>query len=524
MKKKINSEYLILFGILILAIVFRIIRLRTAPDWFQDEGEFIRLADYLSKGNLDFLGIRNSLLLIGRPPLFMWILAGAFKLFGMDILVLRSLAITCSFFSIGISYLLARQALGKTAAYYTAFLLAIFPEYIFYNRLGFSYNWTSLWILIFIFGLWKYLITENQRWLVIACLAAGIAFASDYVGIICILALLLVISLTHPSQLWKMVIVLIPWVVSILPIFIIAPVDALHDLAYTFFWGSGGEGDIVFMLARMLAIYPGMIQREPWILLGIIGLFTLSDKRLLGIILVVVCGVFALFSFNRTLAAQYLLPVWPLVMIGLGSFLARSVTYFFTNVKSSLINLKISQRWVVNDTVRTFLGSVGSTILVFAFVFLPISWLVILSIKGFVIEPVDPSIAINEVLWEEGYIAPSDAQAIAQEISKNVKSEDFVIAPGVVYRMLQSNAAHPRTVVVYEHGGNILGVRDVNHDRFTVNCSLSNAKYAVVDNTWRYWSASMAPEISTMLDKVKKWPMVLERGSLQLYCNPAFCQ
>jgi hypothetical protein len=211
-------------------------------------------------------------------------------------------------------------------------------------------------------------------------------------------------------------------------------------------------------------------------------------------------------------------------MIGLGSFLATSVTYFFTNVKSSLINLKISQRWVVNDTVRTFLGSVGSTILVFAFVFLPISWLVILSIKGFVIEPVDPSIAINEVLWEEGYIAPSDAQAIAQEISKNVKSEDFVIAPGVVYWMLQSNAADPRTVVVYEHGGNILGVRDVNHDRFTVNCSLSNAKYAVVDNTWRYWSASMAPEISTMLDKVKKWPMVLERGSLQLYCNPAFCQ
>jgi hypothetical protein len=211
-------------------------------------------------------------------------------------------------------------------------------------------------------------------------------------------------------------------------------------------------------------------------------------------------------------------------MIGLGSFLATSVTYFFTNVKSSLINLKISQRWVVNDTVRTFLGSVGSTILVFAFVFLPISWLVILSIKGFVIEPIDPSIAINEVLWEEGYIAPSDAQAIVKEISREITPEDFVIAPGAVSWMLPCNTADIRQVAVYEFGGEAMGNSNINKDRFTVKSSLSNAKYAVVDNTWRVWMAELAPEFASKLEGVLKWPMVMERGSLQLYCNPAFCQ
>ncbi len=524
MKKKIDSEYLVLFGILTLAILFRIIRLRTAPDWFQDEGEFIRLADNISKGNFAFLGVRNSLLNIGRPPLFFWILAGAFKLFGLDIVVLRGFSVLCGLTTIGIAYLFVREALGKTPAIYTALLLAIMPEFVYYNRMGFTYNWTSLWMLFSLYSLWKYFKQYRQWWLVVSCLAAGIAFASDYIGIINILVIILVLIILHPKDLWKVPLVAIPILISVSPIFFIAPSDALHDLISTLSMTKGGVGVPGYQFARMLVVYPEMVVRQPFIVLGIVGLFIIPDKLMRGLILCLLSGIIILVSFSRALAAQHLLPVWPLAMIGLGFLLDEIVSYFYTNIKSSLVNINFSPTLKIGVRLRTFLGSVGTTSLVFCFVFLPISWMVITNVKGYMVEPADPSIVMTQVGWLEGYVSSDDAQAIAQEISKNVKSEDFVIAPGVVYWMLQSNAADPRTVVVYEHGGNILGVRDVNHDRFTVNSSLSNAKYAVVDNTWRYWLAPMAPEISTMLDKVKKWPMVMERGSLQLYCNPTFCQ
>jgi 4-amino-4-deoxy-L-arabinose transferase-like glycosyltransferase len=523
-KKLIRSDALILLAILVLAAIFRFYKLRTVPDWFQDEGEFIRLADYLSKGTFDFLGIRNSLLLIGRPPLFLWILAGLFKLFSTDIIVLRSLTVMCSILTIGISYILARQALGRTVAFYAAFLLAIFPEYIFYNRIGFSYNWTSLWILIFIFALWKYLTLDNQRWLVIACLAAGIAFASDYVGIICVLVLFLVITFTHPKQLWKMVIVGIPWLVAMLPIFIIAPADAWHDLIFTIFWGAGGKSDLIVKFSEMISKYAETVKRQTLIVLGIIGIFTLKNIKLRVVILMMIGGIFILLLPSRVLLAHYLLPVWPLIMIGLGSFLEISIAYIYTFIQSSLNNLGNINGMPVNNRLKNALGSIGSTLVVFVIIFLPISWMIILSVRSFMIEPAIPTLALQENPFSDGFIPAGDAQAVAERISPTLNPEDFVIAPGVISWMLPSNAADARTVVVYDYGGRTLGMGNVDKDRFTVNSSLSNAKYAIVDNTWRVWMENMAPEIATMLNEVIKWPLFMSQGDLKVYCNPVYCR
>ena len=524
MKKIIRGEYLILLAILILAAIFRYYKLRTVPDWYQDEGEFIRLANYLSKGSFDFSGIRNSLLLIGRPPLFLWILAGAFKLFGTDIIVLRSLSVTCSILLIGICYFLARQALGRTAAFYGALLLAIFPEYIFYNRIGFSYNWTSLWILIFVFGLWKYLMLDKWRWLVVACLTAGIAFASDYIGIISVLVLFLVILFTHPRQLWNMLIVGIPWIVAMLPIFIRAPADVWHDLTFTIFWGSGGGGNLIFKLAGMISKYSETVIRQTLIVLGIVGIFILKNNRLRILFLLMISGIFVLLLPSRVLLGHYLLPVWPFIMIGLGSFLEKSIAYIYTFLQSSIININSRLLRILPETSKNFLGAFISTLIVFVIVFLPITWMIILNIRSFMIEPVNPTLVLRENPFSDGFIPAVDAEAIANEISPTLKPDDFVIAPGVIYWMLPGNATDVRTVVIYEYGGKTLGMGDVNRERFTVNSSLSNAKYAVVDNTWRTWWVNMAPEITTILDEVSNWPMIMTRGDLQLFCNPNYCR
>jgi 4-amino-4-deoxy-L-arabinose transferase-like glycosyltransferase len=523
LKKDVRVDILILFAILVVAVILRFIHLRTAPDWYMDEGEFIRFADNLSKGNFDILGVRDSLLLIGRLPMFLWVLAATFKVFGTDILVLRSLTALCSVAIIVIVYVFVRQALGRKAAIYSALLLAIMPEYIYYNRMGFTYNWTSLWMLFSLFAVWKYLQQDHRRWLVIACLSAGVALASDYLGVISVLVIILVLILFHPRNLKYAFLMGLPVIISIVPGFLHSPGFTLHDLLIPFSMAKHGEGGIGYQLSLMLQAYPVMFLRQPWIVLGIVGLFLLPDQRLKGLILLQLCGMLVLISFSRDLSAHYLLPIWPLVIIGLGHFMEKTVTFFFTTVKSLIVNLKIAPQWLDNGPFKSILGSIGSTVLVFCFVFLPVSYMIILDSKGFLIEPINPSIVLSQVVWESLYIPADDAQDIAKKISENLSPEDIVIAPSTIYWMLPSKAVDFRSVYAYELAKKGLGNSAISLDRYIENISMSNAKYVVLHDASLY-SGIDSPEISSSLKEISDWPILIDRRGVQLFCNPAYCQ
>ncbi len=518
-----RADGLILLAIVSIAVILRFIHLRTAPDWYMDEGEFIRFADNLSKGNFDISGVRDSLLLIGRLPMFLWVLAATFKLFGTDILVLRSLTALCSVAIIIIVYLFVRQALGRKSAIYSALLLAIMPEFIYYNRMGFTYNWTSLWMLFSLFALWKYLQQDNRRWLAIACLSAGVALASDYLGIISVFVIILVLTLFHPRHIIYALLIGLPVIISIVPSFLHSPSYTLHDFRTPFIMASRGEGGLGYQLSLMLQAYPLMFLRQPWIVLGIFGIFLLPDKHLKGLLLLLLCGILGLLSFSRGLSAHYLLPIWPLVIIGVGYLMERTVAYLFTTVKSSIVNLKIAPQWLDNTSIKSVLGSVGSTLLVFCFVFLPVSYMIILDSRGFLIEPVIPSTVLSQVYWEDLYIPANDAQAIAQEISKNISPEDFVIAPSTIYWMLPCNAVDYRSVYSYELTKKGEGNSAVSMDRYTEDISMSSAKFVVLHDASLY-SGVDSPVISSTLNEIADWPIVMDRQGVQLFCNPAYCR
>ncbi len=523
-KKIIGPEFLSLLGILILSASLRFYHLRTVPDWFMDEGEFIRLADYLSKGNFNFLGIRNSLLLIGRPPFFLWVLAGAFKLFGTDILILRSLTVLCSILTIGVCFFLARRVLGTKTAIYSALLLAILPDNIYNNRIGFTYNWTALWMLFFVFALWMYLERENQRWLVVACLASGVAFASDYVGIISVLILLFVLIRYYPKRVWYALLIAIPLLASILPIFIVGPADAWQDLKNIFIAGAGSKWSLIVTLGDMIVRYANGFINQVWIVVGVIGIFTLPDKRLRGLFLAMLAGTFFLFSYSRDLSGHYLLVLWPFIMIGTGCFLERSIKYLYNYLKLSIMSIIADPFQKLAETTRSSLVSIGSTLLLFIIVYLPMTWVLILSINSFLIGPMDPANAMRWNPYFHGFVSAADAQAVAQKILPTLKPDDFVVAPGVIFWMLPSHEADARTVAAYEYGGEVLGQVGFDQARFTVDSSLTNAKYAIVDNSWRAWMVNLTPEIANMLREVSNWPLIMAQGSLQLYCNPRYCQ
>ena len=517
-------ELFIVIAILSLAAYFRLVNLRSIPDWFQDEGEFIRLADQIVGGNYGFLGIRGSTLLIGRPPIFFWIIAGLFKLVGADIVFLRSFTAICSLLTCGIGYLFARQALNRTSAVYTLAWMAIIPEYVFYNRLGFTYNLFSGLVLLFAFAVWKYLAEGERKWLAAACLGAGLGLACDFLGLVLVLFLILILLARKPADLWYVLTLApLPLVIALLPALINAPGEIWNDLIAVVLRGGGISPSLGWNVLTMISAYGFLIQRQTWIVLGLIGLLALPDQRLRNLLLALAFGLLLPTSLGRGLAAHYLLPVWPLFMIGLGSLTETGVKHIFNIYASTFNRLKPIGKWRLTGRYPLSMSSGLTRLIVLFLVFSPFIWMLFLDSGYFIWKTVGVQNIMPSVLFLDGYVPASDAQAISEAILKDLKAEDLVIAPGTVYWLLPGRAVDIRTVALYEAGGKIPKLAEIDPARFIGNNSLDSARYVVVDNTWRHWWARDYPEIADLLQKVSKWPLLMEQGSLEIYYNPMKC-
>ena len=70
--------------ILALAAYLRLANLPDNPGWYTDETTHLDIARHLLHGSVQYLAINQSMMLVGRPPLFHLLLAGLFGLFGED--------------------------------------------------------------------------------------------------------------------------------------------------------------------------------------------------------------------------------------------------------------------------------------------------------------------------------------------------------------------------------------------------------------------------------------------------------
>jgi len=526
--KPFVAEIMLLGLVLSLATWLRFANLRTYPDWFVDEGEFIRLANYLAHGNFDFMGIRNSALLIGRPPLFIWLLAGAFKLFGTDILVLRSLTAACGVLTVAVSYLIARQALSKTSAAYTAVLLAILPDVVFFNRLGFTYNWFALLTMLFLLGLWFYLNTGQILWLAAASLCAGAALASDYLGLVNIALLVLAVAIHRPKHLAAALLLGgLPWLAVVLPVFWHGPTEAWYDLLYVLGWGAGAGkasgSSLAYALFNLVQNYGEMAPDRTWIMLGLVGLAILPDQRLRICLLWLAGGFLGMFAFGRILDDHYLIALWPVIAIGLGHLLGRGVAFAFAEIKDAFQRLESFLGMGVAPIVRQLLGSLVSSLVVFAVFFTPMIWMLGTGVRAFVNAEAYARFYMPRPYFVRYYIPQAEVEAIAASINTKIKPNDLVLASGAVAWMIPVETVDFRTIAVYESSGEAMLRPGFDMQRFVRDLSLENMSYAVVDNFWEDWADGNLP-IKKMLAEVSGWKLLEERAGTKLYCNPALCK
>ncbi len=110
----------------------------------------------------------------GRPMLFMYMLAGIFKVFGVSEMAMRSLPIAIGVVTVGAFYLLARHLLGQVPGLVATFFLAVSRWQITFSRITWEASMMPLMLILSLFFLLKAL--ETRRWYYYA--AAGISIGA----------------------------------------------------------------------------------------------------------------------------------------------------------------------------------------------------------------------------------------------------------------------------------------------------------------------------------------------------------
>lgn len=121
-------------GILLLALALRTYQLDSIPPgFFQDEAT--NGNDALRLGQLGEAAIWSESV-GGRPTLFLYLLLGALRLFGVSYLSLKVLPVALGIAGVLAVYALGRQTFGRRTALWAAFLLAVARWDIHYSRMA----------------------------------------------------------------------------------------------------------------------------------------------------------------------------------------------------------------------------------------------------------------------------------------------------------------------------------------------------------------------------------------------------
>ncbi len=502
--KSASIEYIILFGILVLAAYLRLHNVADNPGWYSDEGTHLSIAQNLQQGRVQYLAITESFLLFARLPLFEYILSGTIAIFGSSMATLRGLTAAFGILSVlTLYYVVKRIEANVYLALLAAFLFAIYPQAVLYSRFGFSYNLLVPLVLLLTFGLAEYL-RNGQKWaLLLAAVCVGIGLISDLIIGSLFLALIVVVIYKNPRDLlWSGPITVMPFGLYALLMLITVPEAFLFDLSYTL--SRLGGTSLISQIQNAVQNYTILLSQDFWIPAGIIGLFLLPSPYLRF------TSLFIFFSFifltGRTaalhsLSAYYTIPILPLPALGAAALICIAVPKMWVMLKTSLefISYEKLQRGIAGMVIGLIVG------LPFAFTLM----LLLQYTQGQFPTAIDPFL-----------IKPQDAREVAEYIHGHSEDMDIVIAsPGIAW-MLNTRTADFQTSVAADGIATVHLPGNLPPQRFAFNPQIHSARYVIVDNLWRNWGVIHIPEVASMLDQLSDWALVFQSGELSVYETP----
>lgn len=513
MKRKL-LEIVLLMLILVLAAFLRFYNLRANPGWYSDEGAFANVATHLLDGRWQYFALQGSPLLVGRPPLFFVVLAGAFKLFGVDIAILRGLTGIYGLLTIVLLYFVAHDIWDSTTALLAAAFLAIYPGAVAYSRVGFTYNQLAPLFLLAFYSAWKYGDSRRPVWGLVAGLTAGLALATDYLGVVAAMVggLALLIKDRRMFLVALAPLALVPLVVMA-PAAISAPEAFLQDVSYTF--ARVGPSPAM-QLVNVVILYSELLRREMWVALGLMGLFLLPGRRGRGLALLMTCATLLLFARVFIPLGHHLIPILPFIALGAASLVKSGAPFVLRLVKDGLesLRLRLPGNGRSGAPNRLFLvgQSVAASLFSIIFLFSPFLGMLVTSLA---------EVRYGQVFVypEEGFSVSTDARAVADYLRAQSAPSDVLLAsPQVAWALPGKAADFQQALACAGHWA--YGLPPLGRERFAFDCSPANARYVVLDDFWRGWGAQMMPDLREVMAEVERWPLVLSVGEFRVYRNP----
>jgi 4-amino-4-deoxy-L-arabinose transferase-like glycosyltransferase len=491
-------ELATLLIILILAAYLRLANVVTNPAWYTDEGTHLDIARQLLQGQVQYLAINQSWLLVSRLPLFELLLAALARINGVNMETLRVLTGSLGVVTVAILYGVLRRikpAPERWLPLLAALLLAIYPPSVLYSRFGFSYNLLAPLMLIVLLALWEYTLSRSKRWLAVASISIGLGTLCDLWMLVVLAPFVLIVLLRRwRDLLWCVPLALLPFGFYVIVMSIVAPSAFWFDLRFVL--SRLNQLPLDRQVATLAQNVTVLASQDAWMWLGLIGLVLLRPARLRGIAIALFAVPLVLLGRTTVLfhlSFYYLIPLLPFVALGVASVIRYGVPCVVGWI------LKPPQADRVMALVALIIAA-------------------ILSISTATL--IDQVRTGFQTSIEAFLLNPADAVQAAQYINAQTQIDDVVIASPTLAWALNTNVADMQMPLAYEGHATPHLPADVPADRWAFDPAYQQARFVVVDNLWHNWAVPNVAGVAEMVQEVEPWPVVFRAGEVVVYQNP----
>ena len=354
--------------------------------------------------------------------------------------------------------------------------------------------------------------SDRLLWLLGAACCAGLALITDLAGVTLFLFLILAL-LVHRSRHLFLALPL-----SLFPLFIwgfwmwMVGGDAfLFDVRFTLSRTTASLGE---QLARIVFFYRAGLEGEVWLALGSLGLLALPERRSRWLLAGLHFG--SLLFLTRTgaifgLATYFLIPLFPLVSIGVGSLLSRGLLHLVEVLEVDISDVLIS-RWS---------SAVWRRRLTFLFVAVILFFVVFSPFVSMVYEGMFLNYSLFTVRLGGTLADPGAATEVAGYVNAHTSADDVVLCSPTIAWLFDANAADFQMAVAATGRATQHFPADIPASRFRFDPKLENATYVIVDPLWRGWASAQMPDVAVMVKEVEAdWALETTIGYFEVYRNP----
>ncbi|MBU1032099.1 glycosyltransferase [Patescibacteria group bacterium] len=356
-----KNQFILLVGILVLAIFLRFYKLSEYMTFLGDEGrDAIVIKNMLINHHFPLIGPPTSVGNIYLGPLYYYMMFLPMAIFGLSPVAAAGLNVTIGVLTVILIYCLGKIWFGRWAGLIAAYLYTISPVTIIYSRSSWNPNPAPFFTLLGILSLYKLHKSGNFLWLIPTGFVVGAALQMHYLAVI-LIPIVGILWIYEVFQRYfkklksrKLISGSLLGIASFL--FIMSPLvwfDLRHNFlnyrAITELLSEGGaiKADFVSNILRIPSIFSyNLIGRyiggENFYLTVIVSLlviiafiykFSYWPKFALGVWLII--GIFGLTFYQQAIYDHYLGFMNPVPFLLLGSLAAVRIT-----------NWKIS-RWFI---------------------------------------------------------------------------------------------------------------------------------------------------------------------------------